>query len=182
MVSAKILLFSLPILSTYAMTSMCSWKEHCVGHKCSNHDDCSDTLACKEGECQVDSAPVDPFTISLLTWNRQYCTFAPEGCRHNCPHSCFSFTDLLIEGEHFNIGTENVQVEVRNKQGDQLIWSTTGNAVKTAGKTRGSFRIQAPLGASFSLSGQNAYVKVRDIESDQWSEPEFFAYRNDGDQ
>ncbi|KAF2465691.1 uncharacterized protein BDR25DRAFT_306489 [Lindgomyces ingoldianus] len=184
MIASKILLFALPILPIYAASFECQWPGHCVGAQCSSYDDCSDDLTCEDGQCLVANAPVDPFTISLSTWNRHYCTFAPEGCHHDCEQwsRCYDFTDLLVTGEHFNVGTGNIQLEVRDEASNTLVWSTIGNAREDTGKVRGSFRMQTPLGASFALSETNAYVKVLDIESGQWSEPEYFAYLKDADQ
>lgn len=179
MVSSKILLFTLPILSAYATTFECEWLGHCVGAVCTNFDDCSDSLACENGHCQVPNAPVDPFTVTLSTWVHSWQTVAPEGCKHDCNKwsGWVNVNDLLISGEHFNIGTGNVKIEVREKDSNAVILSTMADAVEAAGKIRGSFTYKTYLAASFNLSATNAYVKVQDVESGQWSDPDYFAYR-----
>ncbi|KAJ2895049.1 Endo-chitosanase C [Zalerion maritima] len=121
----------------------CSWAGHCIGAGCKTNDDCSDDLICHPDQngCIVPAAIETnkwPFFLDLSCYEK---TLTPECAGDDCNPSAEPVVVQMLQvaGEHFNIGHDNINVEVIRKSTLEMIFNTTVDGQPEEGKLGGYF-------------------------------------------
>jgi hypothetical protein len=101
--------------------------------------------------CIYPGTTVPVFHLKGSCWNHTWFEFAGDGCHSDpSPNACDPIPRwqmrLQVNGEHFNIGTQNVKIRIRRQVGSALLYEKDGiSASKVAGKPGGSFEVKTSI-------------------------------------